>query len=148
MSSWLWQHIPNVIKVYGGLLITVIVLTIVDVGLKTVGYRRTCQLLLRVSPQPQTTHPDFRRATAVRRVVDRVSEPPLINSSCLRRSLTLWWLLRWLNVSTQIRLGVNRDTGHAWVEHYGQVINDIPDISTHYLVVYSNELTPEVVGKR
>jgi Transglutaminase-like superfamily len=70
-------------------------------------------------------------------IVDRAGWylPKLAN--CLRRSLTLWYLLRCQGIESDLRIGVRRsDAGefqaHAWVEHNGAVLNDRQDIHTLY----------------
>jgi len=51
-----------------------------------------------------------------------------IHTNCLQRSLTLWWLLRRIGVTSDLRIGVDRQKdalkAHAWLEKDGIVIND------------------------
>ena len=47
--------------------------------------------------------------------------------TCLRRSLTLQWLLARGGLDTTLQFGVRRENGslqaHAWLEYQGQVID-------------------------
>jgi len=61
----------------------------------------------------------------------------------LRRSLTSWWLLRWQGIPSDIRIGVNMTSGHAWLEHHGYIVNDHPEVAKKFPIVYTDELTPE-----
>ena len=55
------------------------------------------------------------------------------HTTCLTRSLLLYWLLRRRGVSSELRIGVNLSSGtlkaHAWVECAGQPVNDRTDIA-------------------
>jgi len=61
-------------------------------------------------------------------LVDVAARPIPVASTCLTRSVTLWWLLRRRGVPAEIRLGVQHDTpefaAHAWVEVDGKPVND------------------------
>lgn len=78
-------------------------------------------------------------AERVRRVVQAV-EMAARNTwgepTCLHRSLALWWMLRRRGVECHLRFGVRRREGafeaHAWVEHAGAVINDLPMTAAEY----------------
>ncbi len=50
-------------------------------------------------------------------------------AACLERSLLLAWYLRRAGVAVQLRMGVQMYPflAHAWVEHRGVVINDVPE---------------------
>lgn len=43
---------------------------------------------------------------------------------CLRRSLLIWWSLRWLGLDADIHCDTGIDRGHAWVEYQGRVLGD------------------------
>jgi len=59
-----------------------------------------------------------------------------IRSTCLERSLSLWWLLSNQSIATQFRIGVRKDggkfTAHAWVEHDGIAIGEPEASHLHY----------------
>lgn len=59
------------------------------------------------------------------------------STTCLHRSLALWWLLRRRGVDCQLRLGARRQDeqfdAHAWVECDGVVVNDDPHKVREYV---------------
>ncbi len=56
--------------------------------------------------------------------------------TCLRRSLTLKQMLQRRRIPSNLHIGIRKDCiqvdAHAWIELKGAVINDYPDIATHY----------------
>lgn len=50
-------------------------------------------------------------------------------AACLERSLMLYWWLRRGGVPVRFRMGAQLYPflAHAWVEHHGRVINDVPE---------------------
>jgi hypothetical protein len=54
---------------------------------------------------------------------------------CLEQSLTLFYLLRRRGIDVQFRLGVQPHPfgAHAWVEHAGVPVNDVPEHVGHFL---------------
>lgn len=127
--------------------IAFVTLRAVDLGLNTIGYRRLCALLIRLSPFPNPARVNLRRSLRVAYMVNRAAASPHAKANCLRRSLSLWWLLRWLRLDSDIRIGINLNDGHAWVEHGGHIINDAPNTSSRYTVLYTSELSPEIVSR-
>jgi hypothetical protein len=124
-----------------------ILLKAVDIGLNRTTYRQVTWLLLRLSPQPDSNRQDFPHAFATGRLVNLVATNPKINATCLRRTLIAWWILRWRGIPSDVRIGINMTSGHAWLEHHGSVINDAPDVVVKYPITYADELTPERVAK-
>jgi hypothetical protein len=63
-------------------------------------------------------------------------------ANCLQRSVVLWWFLRRHGLTGDLRIGVRRRPGspsgsrsldfHAWVEHEGVVLNDVPDVRARF----------------
>jgi hypothetical protein len=51
------------------------------------------------------------------------------HAACLERSLMLYWYLRRAGVPVEYRMGVQMYPflAHAWVEHRGRPINDVPE---------------------
>ena len=101
------------------------------------GYRRVYREMSRCSPVPGN-RVDIPLCRTNARLVDRVALRRMaLPATCLHRSLTLWWLLRFQGLETQIRTGVRRKDPegwdlHAWVEHNGIIINDDPDVIATY----------------
>ena len=89
----------------------------------------------------------MKRAAQVARFVNTVARHRAIQASCLRRTLLAWWVLRWLRLPSDVRVGVNGITGHAWLEHHGTVINDRFDVVTRFPIIYRDELKPEEMAK-
>lgn len=56
---------------------------------------------------------------------------------CLERSLALYHYLRRAGVPARLRLGVQAYpfAAHAWVEHAGTVLNDVPEHVAHFTPV-------------
>ena len=109
-------------------------------GVALFGFRRVHAVLARW-PRPRSTR--FRtaedasaRAQSAARVVAIAAGRGPVRATCLRRSLLLWWLLRWDGIETILRVGVNRDGGsfhaHAWVEYGGRPLNDAEDIALRF----------------
>lgn len=64
-------------------------------------------------------------------------------STCLERSLAIWWLLRRLGVMAQLRIGVQKDDGkfaaHAWVERDGVAVAE-PEAPHHHYAAFTEEM--------
>jgi len=131
------------LKFRSGLIAAAVLLKLIDLGLRLSGYRRVCRWLLRLSPAPDPTRVDYPHAFAVARIINTAAHHPQVRATCLPRTLLAWWVLRWVGIPSDIRIGVNHDGGHAWIEHNGQVVNDRLNIIDDYTVTYSDELAPE-----
>jgi hypothetical protein len=59
-----------------------------------------------------------------------------LGSTCLEKSLTLWWLLRREGIVSNVRIGARKASGrfeaHAWVERDGAALNDPGAQHRHY----------------
>lgn len=132
-----------------GLLAVGVMMRLVDFGLRKMSYRTVGRWLMRLSPSPDQNRFDLHRATSVARLIWEASNFQFFQATCLRRSLVLWWLLRWFNIPSEICIGLSMNAtegqvrGHAWVEHHQTVINDVPDIARQYMILHDNELSPE-----
>lgn len=124
-----------------------VLLLLLHAGLTRTSYRRMSKLLIVLSPQPDSTRQDLNRAARLALLVNGVARHPDIQASCLRRTLLAWWLLRWLRLPSDVRIGINSSAGHAWLEHHGTIINDRSDVALHYPIIYTEELTPEKMAK-
>ena len=109
-------------------------------GLALFGFRRVHAVMARW-PRPRnvrlrTANDAWERARSAARVVTIAAGRGPVRATCLRRSLLLWWLLRWDGIETILRVGVNRDGGslhaHAWVEYGGRPLNDAEDIALRF----------------
>lgn len=97
--------------------------------LRRYGYCRTCTILARTSPSPSAS-----RLTAVAvRVLNWISAPKRSNGqrigSCLESGLLKWWSLRWCNVRSDLKTGIQKDSlggyrAHAWLIVAGTVVGE------------------------
>ena len=103
---------------------------IVKRRLRRDGYQQTLEQLTRASGEPIPAGVERRWAMAAEAAMKRWPG----GTSCLERSLVIWWLLG--GAPAEIRFGVapgeDRPTFHAWVETGGLVVNDDPDIADRY----------------
>ena len=116
------------------LLQAVIILPLTTLALRLFGYRRLHTFLAGTtptSPDPSNDEVDvITEALGIARLVGAASVS-LLPTTCLSRSLALWWLLRRQGITSDLCIGVAKDGGefaaHAWVEVEGTVINDSPE---------------------
>jgi hypothetical protein len=106
-------------------------------GLRFLGYRRFTALLGRTSRPPAGSEkPAEALVAAHRRAVERASRYLPGHSTCLHRSLLLWWTLRRAGLDCELRIGVQRNDGdlaaHAWIEHQGRAVNDQPTVAEEF----------------
>lgn len=123
----------------------------IDLLLKRFGYAGTSRILMRTSPAPKPNIDDYTRARLLAIAVDSAAAHRVVDVTCLRRSLALWWLMRWRRMPAEVRLAFRlkegRADGHAWVQHHGQVINDLPTVAEHYPILYDATLSPEQMSQ-
>ena len=103
---------------------------ILKVALAVAGLARTWDWM-RARAQRAAEREDVDRA-AVREVEYRVALASALypgHAACLERSLLLFWYLRRAGVPVAFRMGVQMYPfgAHAWVEHEGVTINDVPE---------------------
>jgi hypothetical protein len=94
------------------------------------------------SSVPRTRHArlsadQMESARSAAPLIDAVSRHGIVPTTCLHRSLALWWLLRRRGVGARLRLGARRSDGvfdgHAWVELEGTVLNDREGVTDEYV---------------
>jgi Transglutaminase-like superfamily len=75
-------------------------------------------------------------AATASRMVRAAARNSVFPSTCLERSLALWWLLARRGVAAQLRIGVRKSgekfEAHAWVEREGQAIDEPEGAHLHY----------------
>ena len=126
----------------------VVLLPVITVSLRLRGFGPTKRLLQKFIP-PGKNSP---RVVAVglcawtSRMVLAAARNSPIPSTCLERSLSLWWLLARQGIAAQFRIGVRKDgekfTAHAWVEREGVAIGE-PDASHLHYAAFAEELSGE-----
>jgi len=107
-------------------LMAMVVLTLSRVALAAFGFARVRRLLAR-SRAVTARADDASRARAWAKAVVRAGQRLPFRTTCLDRSIALWWLLRATRIGGEIRIGVRAGEpleAHAWVEHAGVVLYD------------------------
>ena len=128
----------------GLLLRAAILLPVISVSLKARGFRGTQESLLRFRPgvlrdtragaaSPQH---EIARSQLTARMVNAAVRQVWSGSTCLEKSLALWWLLRRQGVASDLRIGArkveNKFEAHAWVEREGTALNEPEELHRHY----------------
>lgn len=119
------------------------VLTLTAVGLRWVGFRRLSAILQRLAPASRCPALNEREpGIRIRRNLEAVRRAAAycpLETRCLARSLTLWWLLRRARVNGSLRVGVRIQDGafesHAWVEFEGRALNDGADVRERFVLL-------------
>lgn len=105
-------------------------IAVLKLSLAVAGFRRTWRWIQeRTARVPLASDVD---AISVRRVEYAVAMAAALypgRAVCLERSLVLYWYLRRRGAAVQYRMGVQMYPflAHAWVEHRGEPINDVPE---------------------
>jgi hypothetical protein len=72
----------------------------------------------------------------ITRLVQVAANRGIGRPTCLHQSLVLWMLLRRYGFNAELWFGVRREMGtleaHAWIEHQGNVLNDIDDVGARF----------------
>ncbi len=117
----------------------------VDKALHYKGYRWTSRWLMRLSPTPDPTAQNHLVAIQTARLIQRAANRT--DASCLRRSLLLWWWLRWKGLPTDVRIGINAKDGHAWVVHHDVVINDRLNVANDFVILDPARVSPSQIAR-
>jgi hypothetical protein len=106
------------------------------VGLRIAGFQRWRSLLDRFSRIDRAGSGEFSCgifsssgfSSEISRLTFSTANSLFFHSSCLERSLALWWMLRRRGVDARLQLGARKDgpqfEAHAWVEVAGAVLGD------------------------
>jgi len=69
-------------------------------------------------------------------VVNAADRHGFVHPSCLVKSLTLWWLLGRQGITSELRVGVRKESenleAHAWVERESIALNEPEERHHHY----------------
>ncbi|MDX2039980.1 MAG: lasso peptide biosynthesis B2 protein [Acidobacteriota bacterium] len=89
-----------------------------------------------------------RFAEVVAQLISSAARHSLFAANCLPQSLVLWWMLRGEGIEVELRIGVRKERqtmeAHAWVELFGQVLNDRADVERRFAPFEAAILPPEV----
>lgn len=117
----------------------VVLLPFLTIYLRICGFRSTQRLLQKfIGPTRKNlseAEAQSRTGLTSRMVLAAARNSP-IPSTCLERSLALWWLLGRHGVVTQFRIGVQKDgekfAAHAWVERNGVALGEPEESHLHF----------------
>jgi hypothetical protein len=69
-------------------------------------------------------------------MVKIAAERRIVNANCLQQTLVLWFLLRRNGIGSEICFGARKQEGevqaHAWVEFFGQALNEDKEVCRHF----------------
>ena len=125
-----------------------VLLPVLTVSLRVRGFGPTQRLLQKFIPHRKNSPPvaAVELCALTSRLVLAAARNSPIPSTCLERSLSLWWLLARQGVATQFRIGVRKDgekfAAHAWVEREGVAIGERDASHLHY-AAFAEELSGE-----
>jgi hypothetical protein len=119
---------------------SVVFLPLVGASLRLRGYKKTqgwlqskLDRLKAAVLQPEDIAPRLEMTCRMVRAAEHYSPLP---SSCLDRSLLLWYLLQSQGIAADLRIGVRKSDerfeAHAWVERDGIALNQIDGLHRHY----------------
>ncbi len=121
-----------------------VLLPVISVSLKMRGFGATQEFLLRSFPiAPQTSQQDSihvvddrKRTELTSRMVNAAIRHVWRASTCLEKSLVLWWLLGRQGIACEVRIGARKQGGkfeaHAWLERDGVAVNEPQEEHRHY----------------
>jgi hypothetical protein len=115
------------------LLVALIMLPVIALLLRIIGFKRTKTLLSKSIPKGSGSnhlqHAEPDQANAIARMVSVAACYGPYRANCLRQSLLLWWLLARRGLESEIQFGVRDEPeekfgAHAWVEFNGINLSD------------------------
>ena len=125
-------------------------LPLVALLLRLLGFQRCLRMLTQFSSCPSAEHAATETAQAIARGVAIACSHGLYGGNCLKRSLTLWFLLRRRRLPGELRIGARKTAGlleaHAWIEYQGVVLNDAVDVGERYMAFEGPVMTNNVMG--
>lgn len=112
-----------------------LLLPVVSLGLRMLGWGRVQRLLGREASLP--ARQGVEQARHLSALVEATARRSPIRYNCLQRSVVLWRVLRRRELEAELRIGVRKGAAgghqfHAWVEHGGEVLNDVEHVREHY----------------
>jgi len=126
----------------------VVLLPLLSISLRVRGFgatQRFLQKFITGKKGPPSGAVESHAALTSRMVLAAARNSP-IPSTCLERSLSLWWLLARQGIAAQFRIGVRKDgekfAAHAWVERDGVAIGEPEAQHLHY-AAFAEEVSGE-----
>jgi hypothetical protein len=120
------------------------VLPVISVSLKVRGFQATQKFLLHSFPIARRASQknsidivgDLERTELTSRIVNAAIRHVWRASTCLEKSLALWWLLGRQGIACELRIGARKLEGkfeaHAWVEREGAALSEPQQEHRHY----------------
>ncbi|MGH9801066.1 MAG: lasso peptide biosynthesis B2 protein, partial [Blastocatellia bacterium] len=129
-----------------------LLLPVVSLFLRGIGLRQTQGLLVTFVGRLAVTEIERQQARAladtIARLVSSASRYSLVGANCLPQALVLWLLLRRSGISSELRIGVRKESdkfeAHAWVELFGLALNNQTGVERRYTPFEASILPPEV----
>jgi Transglutaminase-like superfamily len=122
-----------------------VLLPLIELGLRLVGFSRVLEQLRRFAIPRRSTDNPAAEAERHRRLLFLFHRQLPFFGRCLARAFTLWWLLQRRGVETEMRFGVRKQDGqltaHAWIEHNSRPLTGDPEEPLHYAVFAEPILT-------
>jgi hypothetical protein len=117
----------------------IFLLPMAALSLRWRGFRKTQAMLERFlsnKSAQQDSAEVSERPTLTAHMVSVADRYGVVHPSCLAKSLTLWWLLRWQGIAADLRIGIQKENerfaAHAWVERDGVALNEPEEHHRHY----------------
>ena len=117
----------------------VVLLPLIRMSLRLRGFQATQKSLQARIGKGVAAFSEAAATTEVQRLCRMVlaaGRHSLLQSTCLERSLALWWLLARRAIASQLRIGARKSEGkfeaHAWVEWNGEAIAEPEGTHLHY----------------
>lgn len=117
-------------------------LPLISLSLRARGFRATQQSLQNLSIPSRAgkcAREDAAEGERVKmaiRMVNAAARYGWGQSTCLEKSLALWWLLQQQGTASSVRIGARKAAGkleaHAWVEREGVALNEPQQEHRHY----------------
>lgn len=121
-----------------------LLLPVISLSLKIRGFRATQESLRRflahplqlLRENPARLLADAERTRLTVRMVNAAVHHAWRSSTCLEKSLALWWLLGRQGIASELRVGTrkvqDKFEAHAWVEYQGIAVNEPEQLHQHY----------------
>ena len=119
-----------------------VLLPLISLSLRIRGFRATQQSLQsfsfssKIEKRLPENVADGERVRLTVRMVNAAVRHGWGRSTCLEKSLALWWLLRRQGIASSVRIGARAGAGkleaHAWVECEGVALNEPGGEHRHY----------------
>ena len=122
------------------LLLSLVTLPIVGLALNIKNYQWTSSKLKRsvasIAPSILPLDIQAEESQIVARMVFIAANHGLYRANCLKKSLVIWWLLARAGIPTDLKIGIRKAdevfAAHSWVEAFGTVLVDHPDVNQTY----------------